>query len=181
MAKTPLWDPEFTPYYTPVEMLEMGVFEGKYINAVKGLPKSWYQIKKVLPKDAAPDPSLNYYGVKSRLPLSHWKEKGWTTKDSPWGWCGWYCLYWLGRRLPEEDAWQIGRWKSFIARHQGQIVASGDLKDETKRLKQRQALLQWGWKSTLPFNEANKAAARKRLLKHTEVSMESRVDDWFLW
>ncbi len=176
------WDPSFTPYYTPLEMLEMGVFEGKYINALTGLPASWYKVKRVVgPKDP-PDVTLNHYGVKSRQPLSEWRKNGWLTKGSPFGWFEWYCHYYLGRRIPEEDSWQIGRWRSFVARHQGQIIKAGVLKDETKHLKQRQALLQWAWRSTLPFNERNQKQALAKMLKSTGLkpAMESNAQ-WFDW
>jgi hypothetical protein len=47
MSKT-TWDPTFGPCYSPEQMLKLGVFEGKYINALKGLPASWKKIDKVL-------------------------------------------------------------------------------------------------------------------------------------
>lgn len=177
MGKHKDWHPDFTPYYSPMEMLEMGVFEGKYINALTGLPKSWYKYERVLKASAEPDPSINHYGVKSRQPLSVWRKNGWTTKHSPYGWFEWYCHYWLGRRLKDEDEWQIKRWRSFIARHQAQVVASGDLKDETKRRKQRQALLQWAWRSTLPFNAANQKAA----LERHGITSPVATEGWMGW
>ena len=175
------WDPSFTPAYTPQEMLEMGVFEGKYINALSGLPKSWYKIKKVLAVDADPDPSLNYFGVKSRQPLSVWREKGWTTKNSPYGWFEWYCHYYLGRRLPKEDDWQIGRWRSFVARHQGQIVAAGVLKDTQARRRQRQALLQWAWDSTVEFTDKTQKANLKRITRVSKTKPALEGLDWLTW
>ena len=38
------WDPNFAPSFTPLEMLEMGVFEGKYINGIPGVPPEWYKL-----------------------------------------------------------------------------------------------------------------------------------------
>lgn len=144
------WDPKFAPSYSPKEMLELGVFEGKYINAIKGLPGSWYQLPKVVKPDEEPNIDLNKYKIKSRQPLSVWEKNGWTTKNSPNGWFEWYCLYHQGRRL-EEDTWQINRWRSFVARHMGQLAIHCSLSDESKCTKQRQGLLQWGWDSTKKF------------------------------
>jgi hypothetical protein len=49
--------PDFQPYYTPKQMLELGVFEGKYCNDCRGeLPADWYIDAKIA---ARPDPSLN--------------------------------------------------------------------------------------------------------------------------
>lgn len=146
------WDPKFCPSYTPEQMLKAGVFEGKYINAVKGVPAAWKQFPKVLGPNDEPDPKLNKFGVKSRQPLSVWRSNGWIRTDKM-GWFEWYIKYYNGRRLGKEDDWQIGRWRSFVARHQGQIVASGQTKDETKRIVQRQGLLQWAWDSREPFTE----------------------------
>jgi hypothetical protein len=141
---------DFNPFYTPSQMLSMGVFEGKYINDCDHeFPKEWYthanKYNKLSPKKA--DPSVNYFKIKSRLSLQEWKKRGWIpihTKDKDVrGWFQWYCRYWIGRRIPEVDIIQIKRWKSF-ARHFAQVKkhASGDI---NKRIRQRQALLQWSW------------------------------------
>ena len=86
MPKQITWDPKFAPSYTPEEMLKLGVFEGKYINAVKGVPTAWKKIPKVLGPNDEPDPTINKYGVKSRQPLSVWKKNGWIKTDK----LGWY-------------------------------------------------------------------------------------------
>ena len=131
---------DFQPYYTPREMLEMGVFEGKYCNDCRGeFPEEWFQNARI---SDVPDPALNYFRIKSRQPLSVWKQKGWIYGPDPRGWFQWYCRYYLGRRLPDIDRIQIKRWKAF-ARHAGQIKANCDPGDIFCRPRQRQALLQW--------------------------------------
>ncbi|MBY4635694.1 hypothetical protein K5P26_00905 [Sphingopyxis sp. XHP0097] len=136
------FDPAFTPYFTPGEMLEMGVFEGKYCNDCRDeFPADWFENARVADK---PDPDLNYFGVKSRQPLSVWREKGWIYGPDPRGWFQWYCRYYMGRRLPDIDAIQIKRWRGF-ARHAGQVRANCDPGDIHCRPRQRQALLQWAY------------------------------------
>ena len=95
----------FKPHVTPKEMLKMGVFEGKYCNdCTLELPSDWFEGAKISDK---PDPTLNYFGLKSRQPLTVWREKGWIYGPDPRGWFQWYCRYYLGRRLPEIDDIQI--------------------------------------------------------------------------
>lgn len=173
------WDPRFAPAYTPDEMLEMGVFEGKYINNIKGLPTSWYQIPNVLGVKDDPEPSINYFKVKARQPLSVWKKNGWIKTDKN-GWFEWYCNYYLGRRLGAEDEWQIGRWRSAVARHQGAITKSGQLKQMDKRLKQRQTLLQWAWDSKVPFDEKALQTNIERLKRKHNISLETHRT-WTNW
>lgn len=130
----------FTPAYSPREMLEMGVFEGKYYSdGFAELPAEWLEQAKI---SKIADPSLNFFGVKSRQPLSVWKEKGWIIGPDPRGWFQWYCRYYLGRRIPDIDLAQIKRWRAF-ARHAGQIRANCHSGDIFCRPRQRQALLQW--------------------------------------
>jgi hypothetical protein len=133
---------DFEPKYTPAEMLKMGVFEGKYLNDCRDeFPAAWFRGARLSDK---PDPNLNCFGIKSRKPLSYWREKGWIYGPDPRGWFQWYCRYYLGRRLPEVDAKQVKRWKSF-ARHAGQIRANCEPGDIFCRPRQRQALLQWSY------------------------------------
>jgi len=95
------FDAGFTPRFTPAEMLALGVFEGKYCNDCTGeLPAAWFECARISDR---PDPKLNYFGVKSRQPLSEWRRKGWIYGEDPRGWFQWYCRYWLGRRMPEID------------------------------------------------------------------------------
>lgn len=131
---------EFQPHHTPKEMLAMGVFEGKYINDCRDeFPADWFDGAKIADK---PDIELNYFGIKSRQPLSVWRDKGWIYGPDPRGWFQWYCRYHMGRRLPDIDPIQIKRWKGF-ARHAGQVRANCDPGDIFCRPRQRQALLQW--------------------------------------
>ena len=134
---------DFKPELTPKEMLEMGVFEGKYLNDCQNeFPKTWFEKAKLSPQKA--DIACNCFKVKSRQSLSVWKQKGWIIEPDPRGWFQWYCRYYMGRRLPLVDEIQIKRWKSFI-RHKAQIEKNCPPFDISCRKKQRQALLQWAY------------------------------------
>lgn len=130
----------FVPHHTPKEMLEMGVFEGKYINDCQDeFPLDWFDFARISDQ---PDIEMNYFGIKSRQPLNVWQQNGWIYGPDPRGWFQWYCRYFTGRRLPDVDQKQIKRWRGF-ARHAGQIRANCEPGDIFCRRKQRQGLLQW--------------------------------------
>lgn len=134
--------PNFNPYYSPKQMLEMGVFEGKYLNDCRAeFPADWYENAKL---SALPDAAVNYFGIKSRQPLEVWRQKGWIVEPDPRGWFQWYCRYFRGRRLTAVDAWQIKRWRAF-ARHQAQVRKNCEPANVFCRPRQRQALLQWAY------------------------------------
>lgn len=139
------FDPEFKPELSPKELLELGVFGGKYMTDCKNeFPSDWFENAKLSPEKK--DISLNYYQVDASLPLKTWQEKGWIHPDDPRGWFQWYCRYYYGRRLPEEDRFQIKRWKA-IKRHAGAIKKNCPNKDQSCRKKQRQTLLHWAYDS----------------------------------
>ena len=134
---------EFMPELTPKQMLEMGVFEGHYLNdCYEEFPKSWFENAKLSPDK--PDVKMNFFQVKSRMSLPEWRQKGWIIGPDPRGWFQWYCRYFMGRRLPEIDAWQIKRWKAF-RRHYIQVKQNCLPLDFECRARQRQALLQWAY------------------------------------
>jgi len=139
------FDPEFTPELTPREMLALGVFGGKYMTDCQGeFPASWFVHAKLSPSKK--DPSLNYFGVDASLPLKEWQRKGWIHPADPRGWFQWYCRYYMGRRIPEEDQRQIKRWKA-IRRHVGAVKKNCPKGALDCRRKQRQALLHWAYDS----------------------------------
>jgi len=138
------FDPAFKPQLTPKEMLELGVFGGKYMTDCRNeFPKSWFARAKLSPRKK--DPSLNYFGVDASKPLSYWENKGWIWKDDPRGWFQWYCRYYMGRRS-EDDARQIARWKQ-MTRHIAQLKKHCEPRDPHCRPRQRQALLHWAYDS----------------------------------
>ena len=141
------FDPEFAPELTPAEMLELGVFCGKYMTDCRAeFPASWFARAKLAP--AGRDCSLNHFGVDAGQPLAEWRRKGWIHPDDPRGWFQWYCRYWSGRRIPGEDARQIARWKAF-RRHAVQVRRHCEPGDPFCRPRQRQALLQWAYDSRM--------------------------------
>lgn len=136
--------PDFTPGLTPQEMLDLGVFGGKYMtDCKKEFPSAWFTRAKLSPTKK--DISLNYFTVDASEPLSVWQEKGWIHADDPRGWFQWYCRYFQGRRH-EDDQRQIKRWKA-MKRHVAQIQKHCRRGDENCRRKQRQALLHWAYDS----------------------------------
>ncbi len=139
------FDPEFHPDLTPQEMLELGVFGGKYMTDCKDeFPSEWFTHAKLCHEKH--DAKLNLFGVNASQPLSIWKAKGWIHKDDPRGWFQWYCRYYMGRRIPEEDARQIQRWKA-IRRHIVQVRNNCREGDIFCRARQRQAILHWAYDS----------------------------------
>lgn len=138
--------PEFKPDLTPKEMLELGVFGGKYMTDTrKEFPKDWFAKAKLSP--AKHDDSLNYFGIHASQSLAEWRKKGWINEQhDPRGWFQWYCRYYMGRRLPDEDERQIKRWKAF-RRHAAQVHKNCRSRDMECRRKQRQSLLHWAYDS----------------------------------
>lgn len=139
------FDPDFQPELTPKEMLELGVFGGKYMTDCKGeFPKEWFKNAKLSPLKK--DISLNYFKVDASMPLQYWRKKGWIYHEDPRGWFQWYCRYYMGRRIPPEDERQIKRWKA-IQRHIVAIEKNCNPMDLECRKKQRQAVLHWAYDS----------------------------------
>ena len=125
-------------------MLELGIFGGWYFEKkFDEYPKSWF--KKARISNDGFDATLNCFGISAGLTRAEWKRKGWIYLEDPLGWFQWYCRYFLGRRLPGVDDFQIRRWKTFGPRHLGGIKANCKPGDLSCRPRQRQALLQWAY------------------------------------
>lgn len=133
---------DFKPDLSPKQMLELGVFGGKYLNSAKSeYPKEWFVKANI--SDVF-DSKLNYFKVSASQPLAEWRRKGWISEYDPRGWFEWYCRYYMGRRIPDEDMRQIKRWKA-IKRHLAQIAHNCRAGDVSCRPRQRQALLHWAY------------------------------------
>lgn len=138
------FDPGFKPELTPKQMLELGVFGGKYMtDCTAEFPADWFRKARLCPERH--DPSLNFFGVNASQPLAVWRKKGWIHPDDPRGWFQWYCRYFMGRRH-EDDQRQIRRWKA-IRRHVAQIERNCLPGNWDCRRRQRQAVLHWAYDS----------------------------------
>jgi hypothetical protein len=140
--------PKFKPMLTPKQMLELGVFGGVYMrDCTKEFPKIWFTKAKFAPPEVKKHTKeLNYFRVNASQSLSIWRKNGWTYKDDPRGWFQWYCRYYMGRRIPEEDERQIKRWVN-MRRHVLAVVNNCRIGDMSCRKRQRQALLHWAYDS----------------------------------
>jgi len=137
---------DFHPELTPKEMLELGVFGGRYMtDCTAEFPTEWFMDARLCPDRH--DPRLNLFGINASQPLSVWRAKGWLYREDPRGWFQWYCRYYYGRRCPDDER-QIRRWKA-IQRHIAQIKKNCRHKDLDCRRRQRQAILHWAYDSRL--------------------------------
>ena len=136
--------PGFTPELTPREMLQLGVFGGKYMtDCRREFPASWFARAKLCAERH--DASLNCFGVEASQPLAVWQKKGWIYHEDPRGWFQWYCRYYSGRRCGD-DLRQIARWRA-VRRHIAQLKKHCPRGDLSCRRRQRQALLHWAYDS----------------------------------
>ncbi|ABW66567.1 hypothetical protein [Desulfosudis oleivorans] len=136
--------PGFAPDLTPMEMLHLGVFGGKYMtDCAAEFPKEWFDGARLCAHRH--DPDTNCFGVNASQPLSVWRQKGWIYQEDPRGWFQWYCRYWRGRRCPDDER-QIKRWKA-MTRHIGHLRKDCAAGDVSCRPKQRQALMHWAYDS----------------------------------
>ena len=140
------FDTRFKPELSPKEMLGLGIFGGSYFKSTpKEFPVDWFKDVK-LSASLRPEPSLNFFRVNASQSLQVWQKKGWINPIDPLGWFLWYCRYYLGRRIPDEDDRQIKRWLN-IKRHIAQVKLNCPEKDYSCRQKQRQAILHWAYDS----------------------------------
>ena len=140
------FDPEFQPELTPREMLELGVFGGKYMtDCVDEFPADWFEFAKLSSDGHISE--LNFFGVSASQSLAEWRRKGWIYEEDPRGWFQWYCRYFFGRRC-QDDERQIKRWRA-MRRHIAQVRKNCRPRDYECRPRQRQALLQWAYDARL--------------------------------
>lgn len=145
--------PEFTPDLTPEEIFKEGSFGGTYFRPIyssvtkknyKNQHKKYDFLKNIDEKlltQSEYDKSINKYKVKVGTSLEFWEEKGWITKHDPYGWIQWYCEFYNGRRIKEEDERQIKRWLNIKIRF-GKWLRNLE-KQKKDSAKIRQTLLHW--------------------------------------
>jgi hypothetical protein len=134
----------FRPELTPKQMLELGVFGGKYMtDCQEEFPATWFKKAKLSPDRHRA--ALNYFGVNASQTLQEWRRKGWIYHEDPRGWFQWYCRYYSGRRCAD-DLRQIARWRA-VRRHIAQLKKHCTRLDLNCRCGQRQALLHWAYDS----------------------------------
>jgi hypothetical protein len=139
------FDSDFKPQLTPKEMLGLGIFGGNYFNETpKEFPSDWFNNVKLSNDGAVKE--WNYFKVNASQALLVWKKKGWIYFEDPKGWFLWYCRYYEGRRIPEEDKRQIKRWQA-MRRHVSQLQSNCEKGDASCQPRRRQALLHWAYDS----------------------------------
>lgn len=164
---------DFKPELTPMEMIKLGAFGGKYFNDVAKTdeyPKSWFKDAKLSGIENPADPKLNYYGILSGSSLKEWKDNDWINKQDKRGWWEWYWRYYYGRRTEDDDR-QINRWKN--AERFKKSAITYHKKNKKHSLKLLQSALQWGYDT-------------RSILKKSEISLEElenkdRLDNIYNW
>lgn len=149
---------DFTPSYSPIEMVQAGVFGGNYFGNTE-VKKNWLDFVPVEFIEKCDtekliklkyDKSINKYKVICGMDYAGWVSSDWIIEQDPYGWFNWYINFFYGRRSSDDNR-QIARWKSFIGRHSGMLKSmcikkNVSINDEKVGLKTRQGLLHWAYK-----------------------------------
>lgn len=131
---------DFKPDYTPIQMINLGVFGGAYFE--KADPEDFKDMNESIIEAAKTqvgpfNVQNNHFKVKAGLPKSEWVKAGWIFPEDPLGWFQWYCRYYSGRRH-KRDEYQMKKWIKYKKRWKGRKKMSDVI---------RQSLLQWACKS----------------------------------
>ena len=152
---------DFTPSYSPIEMVEAGVFGGNYFGNVEVM-QNWLDyvpqqfidecnlntdINKLI--NPTYDKNFNKYKVICGMDYKGWINSNWINEQDPYGWFNWYINFYYGRRSSDDNR-QISRWRSFISRHSGMLKSmclkkKVSISNELIGLKTRQGLLHWAY------------------------------------
>jgi len=150
---------DFTPSFSPIEMINQGVFGGNYFgnkevnqNWLEFVPKEFIHECSDINKltSLSYDKNINKYKVVCGVDYKGWIKSNWINEQDPYGWFNWYINFYYGRRSSDDNR-QISRWKSFIGRHSAMLKSickkkNLDILDESVGLKTRQGLLHWAYK-----------------------------------
>jgi hypothetical protein len=140
---------DFTPDFTPIEILKLGSFGGTYFYNIKIIepwntvvPDVFYKLvlEQLSPKlyvNIKYNTLYNKHKVKCGSNYDEWLYSGWIRYQDPYGWYNWYVNFYYGRRSVD-DIRQISRWFSFKARHSAMYIKFPNSK------KTMQNLLHWG-------------------------------------
>jgi len=156
-------NPRFITAYSPLRMIELGVFGLGYfgikevdsihfdslLNKNPEFSKHMdliHERTRLHPQDF----SKNFYEIQSGLDHEFWIDNNLIRDDDPYGWFNWYINFYYGRRHSDDNR-QINRYRSFVKRHWGMLRgycerAGIPLSDaEFRYQKTCQNLLQWSW------------------------------------
>lgn len=165
--------PKFRPNVSPLNVLKKGSFGGTYFRPIyssitnkeyqnrylKCFPKSitqTYNFKRDTKPYEEYDKSHNKYKIKCGQTLKEWEAKKWIKEYDPYGWFEWYCNFYYGRRIKEEDDRQIKRWLGLASekgRFRNHLITlilkkNKEFNDFSISPKIRQTLLHWGYELT---------------------------------
>lgn len=152
-------DPQFKPWYTPNEMLRLGVYGGWFFSNTTRR----YQTFKTIPPDATRgvsgtkyltpiyDPSINYFATNGiSLYGDRWFNMPTTFKRLHVGWFDWYCRYAYGTYSPADEI-RMTQWRKLIS-VEAYYIQNGIYEGETDRWsdltflpQRRQRLLELAW------------------------------------
>jgi hypothetical protein len=167
-------DVHFRPNLSPKECIQAGIFGGIYFNprggrpgilspsvniSHKEFPADWFEgLSPNAYRGKVYDKSANMYGVNSGKNQAYWESMGWIHPADPRGWFQWYCRYYQGRRMEDDDRqirrwngvagpdgrWKVALMKRIIAKSDNGMTLKRAVDDYSVSPKIRQLLLHWG-------------------------------------
>jgi len=155
--------PRFKPFYTPQEMLLLGVYGGNFFF-------KWDARKNLVPMDftkyvptsqweqPAYNDSINFFQIDARGTIYNPDLNNTVRSKHPFGWFQWYAEYFAGFRDQYIDHLRVNEWKTMLERYNfyteedeytGELTPYTDL-NWKPILKQR--ALEYGWDPTIQFS-----------------------------